>query len=292
MAKGKNSGLLPANALAGLCLGVSVSESPDLARLGLAETHFRLALAEIARCVLVSGGHLGYGGHLHPDGYTDFLVHELERYGRRDRPLRIFLAWQEHRKLALSALEKEKGNLSLYGEIICLDPAGNVIAANKDREEAPPPEVDAETTRRGLTGLRQHMVRATQGRVLIGGRRNGFQGDMPGVLEEALYALEAGQPLYLAGGFGGITHDIAGALGIDDGKWLPPLEPRVPADERVARGMERLMEAVRKTGGQSLENGLSAQENQRLAACYRPSEIATLVSLGLGRRFDKRGSPA
>lgn len=32
-------------------------------------------------------------------------------------------------------------------------------------------------------------------------------------------------------------------------------------------------------------NGLTEEENQRLAACHRPSEIAALVSLGLGRRF-------
>ncbi len=48
--------LLPSNALANVRLGISVSDSPDLARLGLLETHFRLALGEIARCVLVSGG--------------------------------------------------------------------------------------------------------------------------------------------------------------------------------------------------------------------------------------------
>jgi hypothetical protein len=220
------------------------------------------------------------------------LIHELERFGRRDRPLRIFLAWQEHRKLALSTLEKEKSNLGLYGEIICLDSAGNVIAANKDRAEASSPEVDAETTRKSLTSLRQHMAQATQGRVLIGGRRSGFQGELPGVLEEALYALEAGQPLYLAGGFGGVTHDMACALGGGDGKWFPPQEPPVAADGRLVRGLERLVEAAKKTGFKSLDNGLSPQENQRLAACYRPSEIATLVSLGLGRRFDKRGGSA
>ena len=51
------------------------------------------------------------------------------------------------------------------------------------------------------------------------------------------------------------------------------------------RGMERLVDVMKKTGGRSFENGLSAAENQRLAGCHRPSEIATLVSLGLGRRF-------
>jgi hypothetical protein len=33
----------------------------------------------------------------------------------------------------------------------------------------------------------------------IGGKSEGFQGELPGALEEALIALEIGQPIYLAG---------------------------------------------------------------------------------------------
>lgn len=274
--------LLPPNALTNIRLGISVSESPDLARLGLLETHFRLALGEIARCVVVSGGLLAYGGHLQPGGYTPFLVHELERYSRRDRPLRICLAWSEHRKMALSALDAEKHSLGLYGEIVCLDPSGNVIDA---RDEAPLPQVDAETTQQSLTGLRQYMTRETHGRVLIGGKRDGFQGDMPGLLEEALLTFECGRPVYLAGGFGGVTWDIARELGVDKGDWFPKLPDTQASDERLLRGMSRLVGAAKATQTESLNNGLTEEENRRLATCHRPSEIAALVSLGLGRKF-------
>ena len=54
--------LLPPDALQGMRLGISVSESADLGRLGLLEEHFRLALGEIARVVLVSGGGLPMAG--------------------------------------------------------------------------------------------------------------------------------------------------------------------------------------------------------------------------------------
>ena len=134
--------LLPSDAIAGIRLGISVSESPDLLRLGLLEAHFRLALGEIARCVLVSGGQLAYGGHLQPDGYTAFLIRELERYSRRDRPMKVSLAWTEHRKMALSALDSETHRLGLYGEIVCLDLDGNAIDPAAGRDEAPPPPVE------------------------------------------------------------------------------------------------------------------------------------------------------
>ena len=146
--------LLPANALADVRLGISVSDSPDLARLGLLETHFRLALGEIARCVLVSGGHLAYGGHLRPDGYTAFLMQELSRFSRRDRPLHIYLAWQEHRKLSLTALRAEEKSLGLYGEFVFLNPEGTVVDAYQDRSQEPPVQPDPNIASASLTAMR------------------------------------------------------------------------------------------------------------------------------------------
>ncbi len=46
--------LLPTNGLAGKRIAISASQSADLQRLGLTEVHFRLALGEIARSVLVA----------------------------------------------------------------------------------------------------------------------------------------------------------------------------------------------------------------------------------------------
>jgi len=281
----KSSDLLPKDALVGVRLGISVSESPDLLRLGLIETHFRLALAEIARSVIVSGGQLAYGGHLAPEGYTAFLLHELERYNRRDRPLRLCLAWSEHRKLRPSDIERVRQRLGLYGEIMCLDIDGKVLGRDAEGDESPKDTMDPTEVQRGLAGLRRYMADITQGRVLIGGKRRDFQGDMPGLLEEALYSVERGNPLYLAGGFGGVTWDVAKKLGIDDGNWFPSPEDTDGPNEKFASGMAKLAQVAATTKLQSLQNGLSAAENRLLAASHRPSEIASLVSLGLGRKF-------
>lgn len=275
--------LLPDEALKGMRVGISVSESPDLARLGLLEIHFRLALAEIARCVLVSGGTLAYGGHLRPDGYTTFLVQELEKYGRRDRPLLICLAWQEHRTLTLSDLHRRKGDLGLLGRIVCLDADGHEVDPAQDRGEMAEAVADVDLRRRALTRMRRYMGKQISGRVLLGGKRHDFQGEIPGLMEEALIALGSGQPLFLAGGYGGVTTDITRALGVDDGSWLP-LPPDVPQDDpRWIDGRRRLTDYAASTAWGGLRNGLSDEENRRLAATHRPSDIAALVSLGLGR---------
>jgi hypothetical protein len=288
MAAAAEANLLNADALANLCIAISASESEDLARLGLVEMHFRLALGEIARCVITAGGKLAYGGHLDPEGYTAFLIQELHRYSRRDRPLRVCLAWPEHRRLALDALEQQQDELGLYGEIAYLDPDGTAVRSDFERGAEPAPVQDTSLVRRSLTSLRECMAKMSHARILIGGRRTGFRGVLPGLVEEALITLKHGQPLYLVGGFGGVTFDIIRALGIDSGEWLPPL-PDAANDERLETGIAELRAIAAAEGWLGLNNGLADGENRYLAATPRPSEIATLVSLGLGRRFVRSG---
>jgi SLOG-like protein len=277
--------LLKPDALSGIRIAISASESPDLLRLGLVETHFRLALAEIARSVLVSGGKLAYGGHLDPDGYTAMLMKELHRYSRRDRPLRIYLAWQEHRKLAKAEFDKQVEDLGLSGEIVCLDLNGKPVAWGNGRGVDPEPVTDEAAWMQALSALRFHMAQNENGRVVIGGKRAGFEGAMPGVMEEAVASVANGQPLYVAGGFGGVAADIAIRMGMLGANWLPALAGAPAPEVGLVAGLDKLSMLAKNKGWPN--NGLSDAENAQLAATYRPSEIAALVSLGLGRRFSK-----
>jgi hypothetical protein len=277
--------LLKADALSGIRIAVSASESPDLLRLGLVEIHFRLALAEIACSVLVSGGKLAYGGHLDPDGYTVMLMKELHRYSRRDRPLRVYLAWQEHRKLTKAEFNEQVENLGLFGEIVCLDLGGEVVDWGNSRGADPEPVTDTTVRMQALSALRVHMAQHENGRVIIGGKRTSFEGAMPGVLEEAIASVANGQPLYVAGGFGGISADIAKLAGLLNADWLPAQDGAPEREAGLVAGLEKLSILVKDQGWP--KNGLSDDENAQLAATHRPSEIAALVSLGLGRRFGK-----
>lgn len=285
-----NDVLLPETFLTDLRLGLSASGSADLPRLGLRENHLRSVLGEIARVVLVGGGKLAYGGHLDPTGYTAFLASELQRYGRRDQPLLVCLAWNEHRRLSLAELDS-RTDLGMFGKVICLDVDGSPIDPARGRGEDPVPEQDPETLERALTSMRRYMGTQINGRVLIGGKRRDFSGAIPGLMEEALIALEAGQPLYLAAGCGGATVDIARALGVDDCAWLPSPPDAAAEDPRLVDGYARLAAFADSADWDGLRNGLTPEENARLARTSRASDIAAYVSLGLGR-IAQDGVPA
>lgn len=226
---------------------------------------------------------LAYGGYLKPEGYTPFLVQEIDRWNRRDEPLLVCLAWSVHRGTALSALERFERDLRLLGRLVCLDPDGAEVDRAAGRGEAPVPLEDPGEQHRALTGMRRYLQRHTSARVFLGGKRSGFHGEIPGLMEEALLAAQAEQPIYLAGGFGGVTADIIRALGVDEGSWLPPDASAEPPDPRWEDGYARLAAHAARPHWRGLGNGLDDDENRRLAATHRPSDIAALVSLGLGR---------
>ncbi|MDI5935838.1 hypothetical protein [Halomonas kalidii] len=277
----QRTNLLPADALQGKQLGLSASDSPDLDRLGLLDTHFRMTLGELARMVIISGGSLYYGGHLQPGGITNFLIEELHRYGRRDRPLKVCLAWTVHREMTQDQIAEQKEILGLFGEIHFLSPDGHRLEGSVD--EPAIQDHSAEERTRSMTGLRTYMTTNTSARIVIGGKRSAFQGVMPGILEEVLFALERKQPLYLVGGLGGATLDVIRKLRPDYVEWFPYLHDESVPDERLQKGLERIAETASSMSWDGFENGLNDDENLLLAASYRPSEIAALVGKGVGR---------
>ena len=139
---------------------------------------------------------------------------------------------------------------------------------------------EPELRAKALTGLRRYMAAQTSARLVVGGRRSGYQWVMPGVVEEALLAVEAGHPVFLAGGFGGATADVARALGLGVPDWP---ELRSESDTGHEDGVRALERAARQHGWSPESNGLNEEENLRLAASHRASDVASLVALGLGR---------
>lgn len=123
--------------------------------------------------------------------------------------------------------------------------------------------------------MRAMMRAETSGRIAIGGQVENYKGKMPGIAEEALLSLKAKQPLFLVGGFGGCTRDIAETLGLVD----PWSTCRDWPERQLFEGYT----------ARDLMNGLTDEENRTLARTPFMGQARQLVMQGLYRLFRKDG---
>ncbi|MGZ8217208.1 hypothetical protein [Methylomagnum sp.] len=200
-------------------IAISISESPDMPALGLSQAHLEDAMAEIARHLLAWGARLDYGGDLRDGGFTRLLFELVARH-RRDadkgdqRPgVRNFLAWPVHILRPVAELKKLATALDNLAELVLLDIDGKEISFPA-RAKTPSKQPSTDEWSRGLTAMRQKMRQSSRARIVLGGRIENYKGAMPGIAEEALLALQTGQPLFLLGGFGGCSRDIAETMGL------------------------------------------------------------------------------
>lgn len=275
--------LVAPDALQEIDVGLSVSDSADLARLGLDPRHAQLAIGELTRAVLIAGGRVVYGGRIKPSGFTQQLMGEVRRYGTSRHSLTICLALPEHLKLTTAELDTLDRDLGTWGRVILLDLDGSPMPWPRDRPEHPA-ELEPNDRAVAYSSLRRFITDATRARVLVGGQLRGYQGAMPGLLEEAILSIEREQPLYVAGGFGGASALIAQALGLPL-DWLPPDAPEGHGDPGVEGSVARLIDIASSSGWSADRDGLTPAERALLAASHRPADIASLAVLGMARRF-------
>jgi SLOG cluster2 len=282
--------LVSEDALAGIAVGISVSDSADLGRLGLAQQHAEFAVGELARAVLVAGGSLVYGGRIRPSGFTQFLLHEVRRYGTQGR-LVICLAEHEHSKLSFRELDELDRALGSLGTVECLRRDGSIVDdVFQTKADEPAPIEDPEARVAGYSGLRRRITERSDVRVVVGGQLHGYSGARPGVIEEAGLALAAGQPLYCSAGFGGAAAVVASALGLEGTGWMPDGFPQ--AESELLVDWANYVEQSAKSGSWTRDlDGLSAKERSSLIATYRAGEIAAYAVRGLSRVADRLRGP-
>lgn len=275
-----------------LVVGVSVSEpAPDeLVGLGLSDLHVRHAFIEIVRHVLALDGTIAYGGDLRAAGYTESLFDLVRAYNPRDLagPERVtaYLAWPIG--LALTPAQRaDLANVATLEEVAPPDGAPATLP--------PIPERNADEllwNSLSLTKMRQHMTAALAARVVLGGRDSGQQGLLPGVIEEAVLAIGAEKPLYVAGGFGGCGRVLATALkgAAPEGLTLEYQLDHTPRyrelhDQAVSAGVapsfDTLGQLLREATIEGLNNGLSQAENERLFDTDDVDEVVALLLRGL-----------
>lgn len=275
-------------------VAVSISESPDLAWLGFGEVHLVEAMLEFARHIFLLGGTVGYGGDLRAGGFTEHLLTLAEKIASpKQQVIHSYLAWPIHLSLVQSRVDAMAASVrfdrlpEVTGDV---DPSLPLSGPNRQLIFA-----------RNLTAMRQAMAEQSAVRIVLGGRTAGAQGAMPGVVEEALIAVERRTPLFVLGGFGGCARVVWDA--IEGGT---PRELDLDYQDRHGQSYRDLVRdynawaagagqravdydgiraAFAAAGPGGLNNGLSAAENHRLARTPYVPEMVALVLLGCRRLF-------
>lgn len=256
-------------------IAISTSESPDMAVFGLSEGHLQEAVAEFAIYLLSSGANLAYGGDLRPHGFTELLFELVMRYRRQeDTNARVinYLAWPVHVSMTTKDLDALTAELEGFARLALIGQDGRRMSMG-DRQALPSHEPDDHEWGTGLTAMRRTIREETDARIVLGGRREGYKGDMPGIAEEALLSLRSSQPTFLIGGFGGCTRDIAETVGLVN-TWAGS-RPVWPGRQQFERYTQ-----------DDLHNGLSLEENQVLAHTPHIDQAVVLVRRGLHRLYN------
>ena len=282
--------------LSGQKIGISISDNEELGALGYSIVHIRDLTIEIARQLLIDDAHLVYGGDLRREGYTE-IFSQLSYQYRAIRDIRQqhctnYFSFPIHLNITKSQeLEFKKNRVSIEKVGFPAD-----LHIDQPKFINPDSPENKYIWARSLSYMRETMIRATDARILIGGKLNHYSGKMPGVLEEGILALQLSKPLYLVAGLGGATAAFVGALtgrpftfstdsfhqSADQLAFTKYYNEHYPNDPIDFKSVETLLAQI-GLEGLSKNNGLIPEENERLFYSPHLPEIVYYISKGLNR---------
>ncbi len=305
-----------ARPLAGCSVNVSISEAEDTAERGIASWQINRVTLRIVSALFGQGARLVFGHDWRADGVMQAVhgfalaVHapmaSEERANFRRQPLLVnLLPWPDEPQL--DELDRER-----LAATLLIEPAGlpaELLSTFSTTTAFPQiaPGVDGATYRylrsRGLSHLRHRLNDFSDARLCLGGRRTGFAGRYPGIVEEALYSVRADKPLYVTAILGGASQDLVHAFERDrmpesfsaspqcDLYAEPPIRERDPSTQPDRTiDLQQVWDDFGKYGvdGLARANGLSVSQNRELFEASTLDRVIQLVLSGLASlRFER-----
>ena len=193
-------------------VNISVSPCEDAARLGYDNRQINRIVIRMAQYFLNHDMRVIFGHDWREDGVmravADFAgtvaARPDENESRRLEPRMLNVVPASRASLSSAATEAERDSGGVLQVVPFHDRASS--AADRFRIKRLRPDAKPQELRKWqLTVLRHWMtdLLAPGCRICLGGRVKGYEGEEPGVMQEARLALARDKPLYLMGGFGG-----------------------------------------------------------------------------------------
>lgn len=272
-----------------LKVAISISESQDIESLGQRQYHLRSFIVELARYLLSCNMQLMYGGNIRYDKDFNFaniiaqLVMSYNEQYTTDAVIKNYTSYPFYEKI------EDSIKTDLLDIVDFIDVAPDEKYTLNNLEQIERNYITAET----LSKMRRLMNNDMDIKVVAGGKIEGFVGKYPGVLEEVYLALEDDKPIYLIGGFGGITKKIIDLFNgsipkelsleyqLEDKEFEKLYDYYKGRNEQHLIDYEKINNLFIQKGIEGLNNGLTIEENQRLFESKDIYEIVALIMKGL-----------
>jgi len=277
---------------ANLKIGISISENPDLRKLGYSPMHLQDAMVEISKYLIIHNATLIYGGDLRSGGYTYLFAELAKQYGLKENydtnRFVNYFAWPIHKKLTRAdELDFKQQKVG----IVKLPPPNGV-------DESKLPEPSSKEMKlimaKSFSLMRKEINANCDARILLGGKTKDFQGIYPGIPEEAYLAMLNNKPIYLLGAYGGAAREI---INLIKGQSSESLNKKEQLKDQNYTG---LLQAFNKSQKKAIDldefysfftnytlkrfaknNGLSEEENLKLFHTDNLTEIIFYILKGL-----------
>jgi hypothetical protein len=291
-------------------VGLSISESEESTVRGFPAPEVNRVTLRMVAGLLGQGVGVVFGHDWREDG----VMEAVHRFALQMRPvdgsptsagpdggtqplLQNLIPWPDKPSRAQDALKRQAATLRVEQAGLPEELASYRGRARSDLST----DVYGYLRARALTHLRRQLDARCDARICLGGRLQGSKGRYPGVIEEALIAVESGTPLFLARALGGATGliidammgrpmspDFCGPAEVHRLYRFPPdgvaeHDSRTAADRRVDR--DAAWNAFREAGvsGLSRANRLTPEENAELFHTPVLDRVIQLVLVGMSR---------
>lgn len=257
-------------------IGLSISETEEIQNAKDLMYKFIEAVIEITRYLIIYNYNINYAGDVTYSGKINIseLIFDFSRgynYLLQDNTTR---AWNWVLRSKLDSIYKKK--MAIYSPNIEVKVVKDYI-----NQEAVNYEMANLSHLRIITAGENHI------QIFIGGKVKGFRGYIPGVLEELIYCINNDKPIFLIGGFGGVTRIVVNAItdqiGISEFKSSLSWDENNISNHNIEFSIQKIdfdsfFDKLKKI---DYHNGLSIDENLELFETVDVELIQSLILKGL-----------
>lgn len=289
---------LTERSLTDIKVGLSISEIDEENRKGINNLHIQDILVEVSRYLMANGSKLLYGGDIRyreDFNFVKILEDLAESYNYEYEDTTVKITNYVANYLRPNVSDQLQAELIHIVKFKFIEPLDDI-----NYEDSDDTLYKRYTKSRDLSNMRMKMNEDLDARIILGGKKNSFQGLYPGLLEETLLAIKSRKPIYLIGAFGGITEEIIKCIVGNKSDIITKEYQSIYNDYDkfnsyyTELSLKHNLEPInyeekagilRKAGVVGLNNGLTLDENYRLFKSINIFEIISLILKGLIIKF-------